>query len=68
MKKCVGFCANECINGHCPKALSQSIDWYEDAGYDVPKSCKSCWNWTGKCEDCIFEHSTECIEFENKNE
>ena len=60
MKRCHGFCASECVSGQCPQALARSCDWYTDMGYDVPKNCRSCQYNTGKCEDCIFEKSSEC--------
>lgn len=60
MKRCHGFCAFECVSGQCPQALAQSCDWYTDIGFDVPKLCRDCWYNTGKCEDCIFEKSSEC--------
>lgn len=55
MKYCPGFCAAECVSEQCQKALAQSCDC------DVPKSCKDCWCNTGKCDDCIFEGSKQCI-------
>lgn len=64
MKRCEGFCAIECVNGHCPIARNLADDWYSDMGYDVPKSCRSCQYNTGRCEDCIFEESSECMEGE----
>lgn len=60
MKRCEGFCATECVTGYCPIALNRENDWYSDMGYDVPKSCKDCQYNTGRCEDCIFEKSSEC--------
>ena len=60
MKRCHGFCAFECVSGQCPQELVQSCDLYTDMCYDVPKSCRDCWYNTGKCEDCIFEKSSEC--------
>ena len=54
------FCACECVNGYCPIAMDRENDWYSDMGYDVPKNCRSCQYNTGRCEDCIFEKSSEC--------
>ena len=62
MKRCEGFCATECVTGYCPIALNRENDWYSDMGYDVPKSCKDCQYNTGRCEDCIFEESSEMYE------
>lgn len=60
MSLCKAFCACECVNGYCPIAMDRENDWYSDMGYDVPKSCRDCQYNTGRCEDCIFEKSSEC--------
>lgn len=60
MKRYDCFCAYECVNGYCPIAMDRKNDWYSDMGYDVQKSCRTCQYNTGKCEDCIFEKSSEC--------
>ena len=55
------FCACECVNGGGgPIAMDRENDWYSDIGDDVPKSCRSCQYNTGRCENCIFEKSSEC--------
>nr|DAZ67977.1 MAG TPA: hypothetical protein [Caudoviricetes sp.] len=64
MKKCKGFCANECVTGYCPIALDRKYDWYSDMGYDVPKNCKECYYNTFNCADCIFQKSKYCIKLE----
>lgn len=61
MKKCKGFCANECVTGYCPIALDNQYDWYGDMGHDIPKNCKECYYNTFNCEDCIFQESKYCI-------
>lgn len=65
MKKCKGFCANECVTGHCPIALDKAYDEYSDMGYDVPKNCKECCYNTFNCEDCIFQDSKYCVKLED---
>lgn len=60
MKRRDCFCAVECVNSYCPKALSEEYEWYEEMGHDAPKSCRHCQFNTGRCEDCIFEKSSEC--------
>ena len=64
MKKCKGFCANECATGQCPVALDRQYDWYSDMEYDVPKNCKECGCNTFNCEDCIFQESKYCVKLE----
>lgn len=60
MKRCDAFCASECVNGYCPKALAEEYEWYEEMGHEVPNGCRDCWFNTGKCEDCILEESADC--------
>lgn len=58
--KCHAFTPIECVNGHCPRVLSEEYEWYEDAGYDASKGCKHCRYNTGNCKDCIFEKTADC--------
>lgn len=74
MKHCYGFCAFECISGQCPQTLAQCNGWWYilraksgfDMELDMPKSCRDCWYNTGKCEDCVFEGSEQCV-YPNKD-
>lgn len=56
-EKCERFCSMFCVDGSCPIALSEEFPWYPDA----PKSCDECHHNTGKCSDCIFDGSSECV-------
>ena len=56
ISKCPAFAPVECVNGHCPKALYEEYDWYDDA----PKSCHDCWYNVESCSSCIFEYTPDC--------
>ena len=60
------------VNAHCscdcPNAeYEMADDRYgfgiaDDMGLEKV-SCKQCYYDTGRCEDCLFEHSKECPEY-----
>lgn len=64
----------ECfVNFHCssdcPNFQIYRVDQYY--GYGIANdiglkeiSCKDCYYNSGKCEDCLFEHSQDCPEFD----
>lgn len=68
----------ECfVNAHCAYDCPNfQIDIANERyGYGIADdmglekvSCKDCRYHSGKCEDCLFEHSKECPEYSTKSE
>ena len=56
MSKCEYFCPIKCEGAPCHNELYDKNKW--NGG--TPNECCDCWFNTGKCEDCIFEKSSEC--------
>ena len=66
-KQC--FTNYHCSNGECPNAERETAD--DRYGYGIADdmgleeiSCKQCRYNTGRCDDCLFEHSKECPEYD----
>ena len=55
---CSGFVSATCIDGSCPGIPSE----FDDREYGTDLDCEDCWFNTGKCEDCIFRGSEDCLE------
>lgn len=53
---CNGYVGIACVDGNCPKALSEE---YEERGMDVIRSCDECIFYKG-CEDCAFYETEYC--------
>ena len=60
-------------NGDCPSAEYEMAD--DRYGYGTADdmglekiSCKECRYNTGRCEDCLFEHSKDCPEYKESEE
>lgn len=69
-KQC--FTSYRCSNGECPNAEYEMAD--DRYGYGTADDmglekigCKQCRYNTGRCEDCLFEYSKECPEYNSEN-
>ena len=63
------------VNAHCSYGCPNfQIDTVNERyGYGIADdmglekvSCKDCCYNSGKCDDCLFEHSKECLEYSAK--
>lgn len=61
------FTSYHCTCGDCPNAQYDSVD--DRYGYGIADdmglkeiSCKECYHYTGKCEDCLFFNGSECAD------
>lgn len=73
MKRKQCFVNYHCSNGDCPNTEHEMAD--DRYGYGTADdmglekiSCKQCRYNTGRCEDCLFEHSKDCHEYKESED
>ncbi len=73
MKRKQCFVNYHCSNGDCPNAEYETAD--DRYGFGIADdmgleqiSCKQCCYNTGRCEDCLLEHSKDCPEYKESED